>query len=668
MSFNVLDISGFQFTKFTQINNSLTNGLSPDYSFYGGYNNNASNTTLFFVKYPNCNLEDVSFGNNATTITQYNSNGTGSTLDISLGYLTTTLFDQGPFSNQEITDMVVDSSYVYACGYVTDTSNNIDRGWIYSFDLSGYVNQTFTGAIEGIPGLTDISGYFIMDTSDNTIGSRFRTLYLKEDSIIVAGEWINNPDSSANISVLLQSINYDATFNTNWGFPNSTPNSNPYEAVYTIVDGLSNPVDLSGIPLSNLTSYSVNNNDPIYFFSNAKDTTNNFYITGFKVDSSNGDIILTRDISHSSLTNQIVKQCIDNWIVKDGTIFIGGDHNSNNFARSWYASLLDGDLNFVGDQNGLRYPVTSPDICGTIMNYMQLIPGSSSTVIYEDMLFISLFNNASWVDASINLFSLLDLSGNPQIYTMQQIANSTNYLSLDYGGRMVESSLGDNLSGTKYDAAVHLYECANGLNLVELGAYINSTNPSIASNLIAPILGPICFQKGTKIQCDQGIIKIENIIPNKHTINGKSINFVTKTIHTGETLIKFKKDCFAPNRPSEDLICSPEHKIYFKNKLIEAKDFVDSFVYVTRIKNKKEVLYNILMDKHEIIIANNIPVESLHPNNLIAVLNSNYNNKKIKDLCLKKIGNINNYNKNVKKINEPKKVKFEVWKKNKIFD
>lgn len=74
------------------------------------------------------------------------------------------------------------------------------------------------------------------------------------------------------------------------------------------------------------------------------------------------------------------------------------------------------------------------------------------------------------------------------------------------------------------------------------------------------------------------------------------------------------------------------------------------------------------MDEHEIIVANNIPVESLHPNNLIAVLNSNYNNKEIKDLCLKKIGNINNYNKSVKKINEPNKVKFDIIKRNKHFN
>lgn len=664
MSFNVLDIPGFKFSHFTQINNSLTNGLSPDYSFYGGLDYDITSSTLLFVKYPNCVFGDpVNFGNNdPANITQYAPNGSGTILDISLGYLTTDL-SYTKFSNYVLTDMAVDSSNVYACGYVYDNVASLDRGWIYSFSNQfGEVNQNFTGGIEGI------SGYFVMDTSSNTIGSRFRSLYLKENTIIVDGEWINNPNSTANISVLCQSVNYDATLNTNWGFPNSTPNSNPYEAVYTIEDGLSNAVDLSGVPLSNLTSYSTNYNDPTYFFANAKDTTNNYYTTGFKVDSSNGDILAAVDISNTSLTNQAVSKCIDNWIVKDGTIFIGGDHNPNPNVRSWYASLLDGDLNFVGNQNGREYPVTSPDISGTIMNYMQLIPGSSSTVITEDTLFISLFNNDSWVDTSINLFSLLDLSGTFEIETMRSIANSTDYLSTDYGDRMVASGLGDNLAGHKQDAALHLYECANGLNLVEVGAYINSTNPSIASNLIAPILGPICFQKGTKIQCDQGIIKIENIIPNQDTINGKSINFVTKTIHTGDTLIKFKKNCFAPNRPSEDLICSPEHKIYFKNKLVEAKDFVDSFVDVTTIKNKKEVLYNILMDKHEIIIANNITVESLHPTNLIAVLNSNYNNKEIKDLCLKKIGNINNYNKNVEIKNKPNKVKFDIIKRNKHFN
>jgi hypothetical protein len=321
-----------------------------------------------------------------------------------------------------------------------------------------------------------------------------------------------------------------------------------------------------------------------------------------------------------------------------------------------------------GGSNGY---VNQPDISGSLVSYIQLIPGSNLTDISQDTVFVSLRNNEVYIDenidASINAFTLLDISGNFEANTMETLASNNSVLQTDNNSQFVFSTLGDNLPGTALDKAMHLYQCSDGIKIIEIGAYINSTNPSLSSILLAPIIGPICFQKGTKIQCDQGIIKIENIIPNQHTINGKSISFLTKTIHTGDTLIKFKKDCFAPNRPSEDLICSPEHKIYFKNKLVEAKEFVDSFVDVTTIKNKKEVLYNILMDKHEIIIANNILAETLHPNNLIAVLNKNYNKEEIKKLCLNKLESINNYNKSVKKINEPNKVKFNFIKRNKHF-
>jgi len=649
MSFNVLDISGFMFTRYTQINNSLNNGLSPDYSFYGGIN--TASDELFFIKYANCIVEDISFGNNSTTVTEYPYADSSYVLDISLGYLLTDL-SENKFSNYVLTDMVVDTSNVYACGFVYDSNLGLDRGFIYSFDLSGNVNDTFTGGIEGI------SGYFVMDTSGGKVASRYRSIYRKENDLIVGGEWINNPNLS-NISILLQSITLDASYNPNWGFPNGSSQSLiPYNYKES-----QQGYDLSGLPLSNLTSYSINNSDPIIFFANAEIGTN-FYTTGYNVDPNTGNIIDISSILYSELPNLVVKSCIDNWIQDDGSIFIGGDHNANSGARSWYIAKLDSSFNFITGPNGVTFQ-NQPGISGTIINYLQLIPGGSSTVITEDTLFVSIFGQNN---ENPNMFTLLDLNASIATNINESISNSTNYIKSIYNNQILYSDLDTNQTGTLQNEAIHLYECSDGLRIVQIGAYINSTNPSLSSNLIAPILGPICFQKGTKIKCDQGLIKIENIIPNKHTINGKSINFVTKTIHTGEELIKFKKDCLAPNRPSEDLICSPEHKIYFKNKLIEAKDFVDSFLHVTTIKNKQEVLYNILMDKHEVIIANNIPVESLHPNNLIAVLNSNYNNKEIKDLCLKKIGNINNYNKSVKKINEPNKVKFDIIKRNKHFN
>ena len=170
----------------------MNNGLSPDYSFYGGINDGSN--SFFFVKYANCAVEDISFGNNSTTIQQYQYSGSTSTVDVSLGYLITDL-SYTKFNKYALTDMAIGNSNIYACGYVNDSDLNIDRGIIFSFDFSGNVNQTFTGGIEGI------SGYFVMDTSNGTIASRYTSIYIKNNNIIVGGIWTNNPDPS-NISIL----------------------------------------------------------------------------------------------------------------------------------------------------------------------------------------------------------------------------------------------------------------------------------------------------------------------------------------------------------------------------------------------------------------------------------------------------------------------------------
>jgi hypothetical protein len=292
MSFNVLDISGFKFTQFSQINNSLNNGLSPDYSFYGGHNDDRNQ--LVFVKYSNCSVEDISFGNNATTITQYDSNGSGTTLDISLGYLTTDL-SYTRYNNYHLTDMAVDTSNVYACGFAYDSSDNLDRGFVYSFDFSGNTNQFFTGPL-------GVSGYFFIDNSGAKVGSRLSKIYLKDNNIIVAGEWFNNPDAS-NITILCSSINYDATYNISWGFPDgfSSLADVPYNYKISSIGA-----DVSAIPISNLTSYSNQSSDPVIFFANA-DSSTNFTTTGYTVDSSSGEITYSNDVSNTGLPNLFIK-------------------------------------------------------------------------------------------------------------------------------------------------------------------------------------------------------------------------------------------------------------------------------------------------------------------------------------------------------------------------
>ena len=152
----------------------------------------------------------------------------------------------------------------------------------------------------------------------------------------------------------------------------------------------------------------------------------------------------------------------------------------------------------------------------------------------------------------------------------------------------------------------------------------------------------ICFTEGTLITTDQGIIPIEKINCNIHTIHKKNIIAITKTISTDPYSICFEygsveivlviatdpysicfeKNAFGDQIPSENTIVSVFHSVYDmkKQKMRKAHYFTEDYDKVYRVKYNKEILYNILMEKHEKIIVNNLICETLDPNDIIAKL------------------------------------------------
>lgn len=132
-----------------------------------------------------------------------------------------------------------------------------------------------------------------------------------------------------------------------------------------------------------------------------------------------------------------------------------------------------------------------------------------------------------------------------------------------------------------------------------------------------------CFPANTPITTDQGIIAIQNIVPNHHTINGNAIRHVTKTISTDDYLVCFKPHSLAVNVPCKKTFISPHHKIYFNGKLLDAHRFV-GMKGIEAVAYSGEILYNILEDNYSLMKVNNIVCETLDPNNVVARLyNSN---------------------------------------------
>jgi uncharacterized repeat protein (TIGR03803 family) len=136
-----------------------------------------------------------------------------------------------------------------------------------------------------------------------------------------------------------------------------------------------------------------------------------------------------------------------------------------------------------------------------------------------------------------------------------------------------------------------------------------------------PISG-VCFPAGTPISCDQGNIPIDRINPLKHTINNQTITAITRTISQDNYLICFEQHALSRDCPSQRTVMSKNHKILYRGKMTEAYQFLKHSKQVRRVKYNQQILYNVLMEKHDTICVNNIVCETLHPNNIVARLHN----------------------------------------------
>jgi hypothetical protein len=133
--------------------------------------------------------------------------------------------------------------------------------------------------------------------------------------------------------------------------------------------------------------------------------------------------------------------------------------------------------------------------------------------------------------------------------------------------------------------------------------------------------GEICFLAGTPISTNQGLIPIEQINPNIHTIRNKPIVGITKSISGYDKyLVCFEKDCLGNNIPSQKTIISKNHKIFYNGKMIKADELVGLNDKIKKLKYRGEILYNVLMENHDKMLVNNLICETLDPSCDIAKL------------------------------------------------
>ena len=159
--------------------------------------------------------------------------------------------------------------------------------------------------------------------------------------------------------------------------------------------------------------------------------------------------------------------------------------------------------------------------------------------------------------------------------------------------------------------------------LAGYGISISDTPVPIPTPPTPPTPEPIsniCFPAGTPVQTDQGIVAIDTLDPQTHTINNQPILHITKTTTLDPYLIRFDINSLERNIPTQKTLMTKDHKIMFQGKLVPAYRFLDYSDKVKKVKYSGETLYNVLLAEHSTINVNNLICETLHPDNIIAKL------------------------------------------------
>jgi hypothetical protein len=145
---------------------------------------------------------------------------------------------------------------------------------------------------------------------------------------------------------------------------------------------------------------------------------------------------------------------------------------------------------------------------------------------------------------------------------------------------------------------------------------------------------PICFPAGTPVTTDQGLVAIEKLNTDKHTIRGKEIVAITQTRPLQKHIVCFEKDSLSKNVPSQQTLCSMEHKVFYKGEMMKARNLVDLCENVSLVPYNGETLYNVLLKKQDKMMINNLICETLDPKNIMAKISTMKDGqKKNKAIC-----------------------------------
>lgn len=180
-----------------------------------------------------------------------------------------------------------------------------------------------------------------------------------------------------------------------------------------------------------------------------------------------------------------------------------------------------------------------------------------------------------------------------------------------------------NLIGTQKNSTGATY--LNG-TVKYIKIYQNAMNVSDIETLYKNYLqsGNICFLGNAKVQTDQGKIRFDKLSV-LNTIDGIQIKQVVKVVNYDNTLIFIYKNALGKNYPNKNMYISKNHGIYLDtdfincnklqatNNIVRARDLVKLHKVVEITRQRKDIIYNVLLSFHGKMMVNGLICETLNP-------------------------------------------------------
>jgi hypothetical protein len=130
---------------------------------------------------------------------------------------------------------------------------------------------------------------------------------------------------------------------------------------------------------------------------------------------------------------------------------------------------------------------------------------------------------------------------------------------------------------------------------------------------------PICFYAGSKVLTDQGEIEIQDIVPQKNSIDGALVRDITMVINTESTMTLIMENALSHGMPYRNTCVTNNHMVLYDERFVKAKSLVDGLrdhKRATTVAYTGAPVYNVVMDKPSMMVVNGMTCETLHPRNV----------------------------------------------------